>query len=137
MKKPGSKLPAAIRRPRLLIDQLDAAPGTRDCDVEPSVAGILRQRAEAVWQFSIGILSVADRENDRFALVALNGLEILHEEPLLPGRVEEGIQVGPALERSLAAGRCAVIHVDVDPVKHMWAPGLLHFKKMHEEPAGK
>jgi acetolactate synthase-1/2/3 large subunit len=30
-----------------------------------------------------------------------------------------------------------VIHVDVDPVKHMWAPGLLHFKKMHEEPAGK
>jgi acetolactate synthase-1/2/3 large subunit len=27
-----------------------------------------------------------------------------------------------------------VIHVDVDPVKHMWAPGLIHFKKMHEEP---
>jgi len=24
----------------------------------------------------------------------------------------------------------------VDPVKHMWAPGLIHFKKMHEEPAG-
>ena len=52
-------------------------------------------------------------------------------------RVSDPAALGPALERSLAAGRCAVIHVDVDPVKHMWAPGLLHFKKMHEEPAGK
>jgi acetolactate synthase-1/2/3 large subunit len=39
-----------------------------------------------------------------------------------------------AIERSLASGRCAVIHVDVDPVKHMWAPGLKAFKDMHEEP---
>ena len=52
-------------------------------------------------------------------------------------RVSDPAALGPALERSLAAGRCAVIHVDVDPVKHMWAPGLLHFKKMHEEPAGR
>ena len=52
-------------------------------------------------------------------------------------RVADPAALGAALERSLAAGRCAVIHVDVDPVKHMWAPGLLHFKKMHEEPAGK
>ena len=41
-----------------------------------------------------------------------------------------------ALERSVASGKCAVIHVDVDPVKHMWAPSLIHFKKMHEEPGG-
>ena len=41
-----------------------------------------------------------------------------------------------AIERSLASGKCAVIHVDVDPVKHMWAPGLLQFKKMHQEPSG-
>jgi acetolactate synthase-1/2/3 large subunit len=41
-----------------------------------------------------------------------------------------------AIERSLASGTCAVIHVEVDPVKHMWAPGLLHFKKMHQEPGG-
>ena len=34
----------------------------------------------------------------------------------------------------IASGGPAVIHVDVDPVKHMWAPGLIHFKKMHEEP---
>jgi len=29
-----------------------------------------------------------------------------------------------------------VIHVDVDPVKHMWAPDLKAFKEMHEEPQG-
>jgi acetolactate synthase-1/2/3 large subunit len=27
-----------------------------------------------------------------------------------------------------------VIHVDVDPVAHMWAPGLDVFKAMHLEP---
>ncbi|MCK6528796.1 thiamine pyrophosphate-binding protein [Myxococcota bacterium] len=51
-------------------------------------------------------------------------------------RVSDPALLGPALERSLASGRCAVVHVDVDPVKHMWAPGLIHFKKMHEEPKG-
>ena len=43
----------------------------------------------------------------------------------------------PAIERALASGGPAVIHVDVDPVKHMWAPGLMHFKDMHLEPKGK
>lgn len=51
-------------------------------------------------------------------------------------RVSDPKQLKPALEQALAAGKCAVIHVDVDPVKHMWAPGLIHFKKMHEEPKG-
>ena len=27
-----------------------------------------------------------------------------------------------------------MIHVEVDPVKHMLAPGLIHFKNMHQEP---
>ena len=49
-------------------------------------------------------------------------------------RVSDPQQLKPALQRALDSGRCAVIHVDVDPVKHMWAPGLIHFKKMHEEP---
>lgn len=49
-------------------------------------------------------------------------------------RVSDPAQLKPALARALASGKCAVIHVDVDPVKHMWAPGLIHFKKMHEEP---
>ena len=51
-------------------------------------------------------------------------------------RVSDPAQLKPALQRALASGKCAVIHVDVDPVKHMWAPGLIHFKKMHEEPKG-
>jgi len=49
-------------------------------------------------------------------------------------RVSDPKDLEPALRRALASGRAAVLHVDVDPVKHMWAPGLLHFKKMHEEP---
>lgn len=51
-------------------------------------------------------------------------------------RVSSAEQFRAALERALESGGAAVIHVDVDPVKHMWAPGLIHFKKMHEEPAG-
>jgi acetolactate synthase-1/2/3 large subunit len=49
-------------------------------------------------------------------------------------RVADPRQLKGVLEQAIASGRPAVIHVDVDPVKHMWAPGLLHFKKMHEEP---
>lgn len=52
-------------------------------------------------------------------------------------RVVYPADLRPALERAIASGGCAVVHVDVDPVKHMWAPGLLHFKKMHEEPVGR
>jgi acetolactate synthase-1/2/3 large subunit len=51
-------------------------------------------------------------------------------------RVARADELGPAIERSLASGRCAVIHVDVDPVEHMWAPGLDVFKAMHMEPGG-
>ncbi len=52
-------------------------------------------------------------------------------------RVSDPAELRPAIERCLAGGKCAVIHVDVDPVKHMWAPGLLQFKEMHQEPKGK
>ncbi len=51
-------------------------------------------------------------------------------------RVSRAEEIEPALRRSLDAGRCAVIHVDVNPVKHMWAPGLMQFKAMHLEPEG-
>jgi acetolactate synthase-1/2/3 large subunit len=49
-------------------------------------------------------------------------------------RVSRARDLRPALEACLASGRPAVIHVDVDPVSHMWAPGLDVFKKMHLEP---
>ncbi len=51
-------------------------------------------------------------------------------------RVSSAAQLRAAVQRALENGGAGVIHVDVDPVKHMWAPGLIHFKKMHEEPAG-
>jgi len=52
-------------------------------------------------------------------------------------RVSDPADLPAAIERSMAANRCAVIHVDVDQTKNLWAPGLLHFKKMHQEPGGK
>ena len=42
-----------------------------------------------------------------------------------------------ALRDAVAQPLPAVIHVEVDPVKHMWAPGLIHFKAMHQEPKGR
>jgi len=51
-------------------------------------------------------------------------------------RVSTPAGLEPALRGALDAGRCAVIHVDVDPVAHMWAPSLKHFKDMHQEPGG-
>ena len=39
-------------------------------------------------------------------------------------RVADPGELPAALGRALACGGCAVVHVDVDPVKHMWAPGL-------------
>ena len=38
--------------------------------------------------------------------------------------------------RPLDSGRPAVVHVDVDPVAHLWAPNLAEFKEMHGEPVG-
>jgi acetolactate synthase-1/2/3 large subunit len=51
-------------------------------------------------------------------------------------RVSDPEALEPALRRAMDAGRCAVLHVDVDPVAHMWAPSLKHFKDMHQEPKG-
>ena len=42
-----------------------------------------------------------------------------------------------ALHNAIEVGKCTVIHAEVDPVKHMWAPGLRFFKDMHAEPKGK
>ncbi len=51
-------------------------------------------------------------------------------------RVADAADLPGAIERSIASGGCAVIHVDVDPKANLWPPGLMHFKKMHEEPGG-
>jgi acetolactate synthase I/II/III large subunit len=52
-------------------------------------------------------------------------------------RVADPAALPAAIERALAADTCAVIHVDVNPAKHLWAPALMHFKEMHQEPKGK
>ncbi len=49
-------------------------------------------------------------------------------------RVATANNLSGAIKRSLDSGLCSVIHVDVDPVNHMWAPGLDIFKAMHAEP---
>ncbi len=51
-------------------------------------------------------------------------------------RVTAEEELAPAIERAVASGMPAVIHVDVDPVAHMWAPALRTFKDMHQEPRG-
>jgi acetolactate synthase-1/2/3 large subunit len=52
-------------------------------------------------------------------------------------RVNDPENLAHAVTRALAVNGPTVIHVDVDPVAHMWAPGLVHFKAMHQEPKGK
>ncbi|HEY2773900.1 MAG TPA: thiamine pyrophosphate-binding protein [Candidatus Binatia bacterium] len=51
-------------------------------------------------------------------------------------RVSDPADLDAALRRCLATGRCSVVHVDVEPTAHLFAPGLQHFKDMHQEPAG-
>ena len=53
-------------------------------------------------------------------------------------RVSDPEALSRAISRALeVSDGPTVIHVDVDPVAHMWAPGLMHFKAMHQEPKGK
>jgi acetolactate synthase I/II/III large subunit len=52
-------------------------------------------------------------------------------------RVSDPNDLQFTLEQAYATGKCAVIHCDVNPVQHMWAPGLKYFKDLHAEPKGK
>ena len=51
-------------------------------------------------------------------------------------RVSDPAALRGAIQRALECGGPALVHVDVNPTVHMWAPGLIHFKSMHEEPKG-
>jgi len=51
-------------------------------------------------------------------------------------RVSSPDELKAALQRCTDLGKPAVIHVDVDPMQHMFAPGLQDFKEMHQEPQG-
>ncbi len=50
--------------------------------------------------------------------------------------VDDAGQLEAALEKARDHDGPAVVHVAVDNVEHMWAPGLRAFKKMHTEPKG-
>ena len=52
------------------------------------------------------------------------------ERVAAPGELEG------ALQRCVDSGKPAVVHVDVDPNMHLFAPGLQEFKAMHQEPGG-
>ena len=52
-------------------------------------------------------------------------------------RLSDPAALHGALERARDVDGPAVLHVDVNPVAHMWAPGLVHFKAMHAEPKGR
>ncbi|MBL8538629.1 MAG: thiamine pyrophosphate-binding protein [Hyphomonadaceae bacterium] len=51
-------------------------------------------------------------------------------------RISDPSLLEAALQRAAASGKPAVVHVDVDPSMHLFAPGLQEFKAMHQEPAG-
>ena len=51
-------------------------------------------------------------------------------------RVDDPHAFEDVLQKLLAADQPAVIHVDVEPTAHLFAPNLMEFKEMHGEPVG-
>ncbi len=49
-------------------------------------------------------------------------------------RVSDAAELESALRRCVESGKPSVVHVDVDPNMHLFAPGLQEFKAMHQEP---
>jgi acetolactate synthase-1/2/3 large subunit len=49
-------------------------------------------------------------------------------------RVSDPAELQAALQRCVDSGKPSVVHVDVDPNMHLFAPGLQEFKAMHQEP---
>ncbi len=54
----------------------------------------------------------------------------------LGSRVSSPKELEGVLRAAIDSDQPAVVHVDVDPMLHLWAPGLQTFKEMHQEPAG-
>jgi acetolactate synthase-1/2/3 large subunit len=49
-------------------------------------------------------------------------------------RIADPAELESALRRCVESGKPSVVHVDVDPNMHLFAPGLQEFKAMHQEP---
>src|ERR1035437_2359943 len=65
------------------------APSASDRDVESTLATLEVEWPKTVQHPAVGGLSIADREDDGVALVALDPLQVLDEEPLGTALVEE------------------------------------------------
>ena len=68
--------------------------GARDGDVEAALAAGAVERAEVHREVALLVGRVADGEEDRVAFVALDVLEVLHEERLGERGVEEALDLG-------------------------------------------
>ena len=91
-----------VRRPEGR-DHGHPALGPRDRDVEAPLAALEVDRPEVVQEAAVRGLAVADREDDRVALIALDALEVLDEERLVPALGEELVRS----RRSRRASRSA------------------------------
>jgi acetolactate synthase-1/2/3 large subunit len=82
------------------------------------------------------VLGVADQGtiNTDFSPIAFD--EVARAMGALGERVRAPAELAPAIQRALASGQVAVLHVEVDPMAHLFAPGLMAFKEMHQEPVG-
>jgi acetolactate synthase-1/2/3 large subunit len=49
-------------------------------------------------------------------------------------RVSDPAELDAAIQRCIDSGKPSVVHVDVDPNMHLFAPGLNDLKAMHQEP---
>jgi len=92
---------------------------------------------KALWNFKVKGKALEPEETINTELCEIEWDMLARSMGAHGERVSDPAQLRPALERCLKSDKCAVIHVDVDPVKHMMAPGLIHFKNMHQEPKGK
>ena len=152
----GQALGAAVAAPNVPVCCIigDGAAGMHPQEIESAV----RHKMRIVW------LVLCDRQwgmvkiNQSFAL---RPLKMLLRKRLAPDenlwadlgdidfarvaqamgahaeRVGDAEALAHAISRALTVNGPSVIHVDVDPVAHMWAPGLVHFKAMHQEPKGR
>jgi acetolactate synthase-1/2/3 large subunit len=92
---------------------------------------------KALWNFKVKGKALEPEETINTELCEIEWDMLARSMGAYGERVSDPAQLRPALERCLKSDKCSVIHVDVDPVKHMMAPGLIHFKNMHQEPKGK
>ena len=82
--------PEAGRRVRVICDifgseardKSHSSTSTTDCDVQPALATILKQRPPEVAKLSVCPLAISDRKDDCVPFIALNTLNALHEERL-------------------------------------------------------